>query len=76
MTQLNSPVTLDPEHRFHWGINMHKSSHVGRRTLDDSVMALMGPEAINTRVTRDCGGAEKQACDTVKSPTIGDHIVK
>jgi hypothetical protein len=38
--------------------------------------SAMGPEAQNTRVTREGGGAEKQPCDTVKFPTIHDHIVE
>jgi len=42
-------------------------------TLDDRVM---GPEVQNTCVTREWGGAKKQPCNTVKGPTVDDHIVK
>lgn len=41
--------------------------------LDDGVMS---PEAQNTRVTIEGRGAENLPCNTVKGPTIDDHIVK
>jgi len=41
--------------------------------LDDRAI---GPEAQNTRVTREWGGAKKQPCNTVKGPTVDDHVVK